>query len=124
MHNLTGNDFLSGIVRDLKMEHKELLYFLSLQIKLYQHLIQKRDAQAPLTLREKEFIELYEDAMNHQSKTGTRVKRQNKFPKRKKATIDNVSDGWWYNDKKKQEIYNIGKAKLKPCNLERSVPIW
>ena len=43
------------------MEHKELLYFLSLQIKLYQHLIQKRDAQAPLTLREKEFIELYED---------------------------------------------------------------
>ena len=90
MHNLTGNDFLSGIVRDLKMEHKELLYFLSLQIKLYQHLIQKRDAQAPLTRREKKFIELYEDAMNHQS---TRVKRQNKFPKRKKATIDNVSDG-------------------------------
>ena len=69
MHNLTGNDFLSGIVRDLKMEHKELLYFLSLQIKPYQHLIQKRDAQAPLTLREKEFIELYEDAMNHQSST-------------------------------------------------------
>ena len=31
MHNLTGKDFLSGIVRDLKMEHKELLYFLSLQ---------------------------------------------------------------------------------------------
>ena len=93
MHNLTGNDFLSGIVRDLKMEHKELLYFLSLQKKLYQHLIQKRDAQAPLTLREKEFIELYEDSMNHQSKTGTRVKRQNKFPKCKKATIDNVSDG-------------------------------
>lgn len=93
MHNLTGNDFLSGIVRDLKMEHKKLLYFLSLQIKLYQHLIQKRDAQAPLTRREKEFIELYEDAMNHQSKTGTRVKRQNKFPKRKKATIGNVSGG-------------------------------
>ena len=90
MHNLTGNDFLSGIVRDLKMEHKERLYFLSLQKKLYQHLIQKRDAQAPLTLRE---IELYEDAMNHQGKTGTRVKRQNKYPKRKKATIDNVSDG-------------------------------
>ena len=35
MHNLTGKDFLSGIVRDLKMEHKELLYFLSLQIKLF-----------------------------------------------------------------------------------------
>lgn len=37
MHNLTGNDFLSEIVRDLKMEHKELLYFLSLQVKLYQY---------------------------------------------------------------------------------------
>lgn len=49
-----------------------------------------------MTLREKEFIELYEDAMNHQSKTGTRVKRQNKFPKRKKAAIDNVSDGRWF----------------------------
>ena len=46
-----------------------------------------------MTLREKEFIELYEDAMNHQSKTGTGVKRQIKSPKRKKATIDNVSDG-------------------------------
>ena len=44
-------------------------------------------------LREKEFVELYEDAMNHQSKTGTGVKRQNKFPKCKKATIGNVSDG-------------------------------
>ena len=51
------------------------------------------NAHADNELREKEFIELYEDAMNHQSKTGTRVKRQNKFPKRKKATIDNVSDG-------------------------------
>ena len=49
----------------------------------------------PLTLREKEFIELYEDAMNHQSKTGTRVKRQNKFPKRKKppSTMSVMADG-------------------------------
>lgn len=46
-----------------------------------------------MTLREKEFIELYEDTMNHQSKIGTRVKRQNKFLKRQKATIGNVSDG-------------------------------
>ena len=46
-----------------------------------------------MTLREKDFIELYEDAMNRQSKTGTRVKRQNTVPKRKQATIDNDSDG-------------------------------
>ena len=46
-------------------------------------------------LREKEFIELYEDAMNHQSKTGPRVKRQNKFQKRKKppSTMSVMADG-------------------------------
>ncbi len=46
-----------------------------------------------MTLRGKKFIVLYEDAMYHQSKTGTGVKRQNIFPKCQKATTDNVSDG-------------------------------
>lgn len=31
--------------------------------------------------------------LEHQSKTGAKVKRENKSPKRKKATTDNVSDG-------------------------------
>ncbi len=123
MHELTGNTFLSQMVKDLKMDHKELLYHLSLHLysttrlaairgqsdrnirkvrdtytrklqkKLYRHLIQKRNNGGALTLREKEFISLYEEAMEHQSKTGTKVKRENKSPKRKKATTDNVSDG-------------------------------
>lgn len=123
MHELTGNTFLSKMVKDLKMDHKELLYYLSLHLysttrlaairgqsdrnirkvrdtytrklqkKLYRHLIQKRNNGGVLTLREKEFISLYEEAMEHQSKTGAKVKRENKSPKRKKATTDNVSDG-------------------------------
>lgn len=123
MHELTGNTFLSKMVKDLKMDHKELLYYLSLHLysttrlaairgqsdrnirkvrdtytrklqkKLYRHLIQKRNNGGVLTLREKEFISLYEEALEHQSKTGTKVKRENKSPKRKKATTDNVSDG-------------------------------
>ena len=123
MHELTGNTFLSKMVKNLKMDHKELLYYLSLHLysttrlaairgqsdrnirkvrdtytrklqqKLYRYLIQKRNNGGVLTLREKEFISLYEEAMEHQSKTGTKVKRENKSPKRKKATTDNVSDG-------------------------------
>ena len=123
MHELTGNTFLSQMVKDLKMDHKELLYYLSLHLysttrlaairgqsdrnirkvrdtytrklqkKLYRHLIQKRNNGGVLTLREKEFISLYEEALEHQSTTGAKVKRENKSPKRKKATTDNVSDG-------------------------------
>ena len=68
-------------------------YTRKLQKKLYSYLRQRRSNNIPLSLREKEFISLYEEAMKHQSKTGTRVKRENKSPKRKKATTDNVSDG-------------------------------
>lgn len=123
MYELTGNTFLSRMVKDLKMEHKELLYYLSLHLysttrlasirgqsdrnirkvrdtytrklqkKLYRHLIQKRNNGGVLTLREKEFLSLYAEALEHQSKTGAKVKRENKSPKRKKATTDNVSDG-------------------------------
>ena len=32
MHELTGNTFLSKMVKDLKMDHKELLYYLSLHL--------------------------------------------------------------------------------------------
>ena len=123
MHELTGNTFLSKMVKDLKMDHKELLYYLSLHLysttrlaairgqsdrnirkvrdtytrklqkKQYRHLIQKRNNGGVLTLREKEFISLYEEALEHQSTTGAKVKRENKSSKRKKATTDNVSDG-------------------------------
>ena len=123
MHELTGNTFLSKLVKDLKMDHKELLYYLSLHLystarlakirgqsdrnirkvrdtytrklqkKFYRHLIQRKNDGGVLTLREKEFLFLYEEALEHRSKTGAKVKRENKSPKRKKATTDNVSDG-------------------------------
>ena len=123
MHELTGNTFLSQMVKDLKMDHKELLYYLSLHLysttrlaairgqsdrnirkvrdtytrklqkKLYRHLIQRKNDAGVLTLREKEFLSLYEEALEHQSKTGAKVKRENKSPKCKRATTDNVSDG-------------------------------
>lgn len=123
IHELTGNTFLSKMVKDLKMDHKELLYYLSLHLysttrlakirgqsdrnirkvrdtytrklqkKLYRHLIQRKNDGGVFTPREKEFLSLYEEALEHQSKTGAKVKRENKSPKRKKATTDNVSDG-------------------------------
>ena len=88
MHELTGNTFLSKMVKDLKMDHKELLYYLSLHLysttrlakirgqsdrnirkvrdtytrklqkKLYRHLIQRKNDGGVLTLREKEFLSL------------------------------------------------------------------
>ena len=123
MHELTANWFLSKSVKELKPEHKELLYYLSLRLystvqmaelrgqsdrnirkvrdtytrklqkNLYQHLIKRRDVGRSLSLREKEFILLYEEAMTHPSQTGTKVRRENKSPKRKKATTESVSDG-------------------------------
>ena len=116
MHNLTADGFLSGIVQNLKEEHKEVLYFLSLrqyrtavlgmmrgqsdrnirkvrdtytrklQRQLYDHLRGKQDRR--MTLREKEFVTLYSASLEQEGKTGAKVKRENKTPKRKPATLE------------------------------------
>ena len=116
MHDLTADGFLSGIVKDLKEEHKEVLYYLSLRLhsttklaalrgqsdrnirkirdtytrklqrQLYDHLCEKQERR--LTLREKEFMTLYSAALEQEGKTGAKVRRENKTPKRKKATLD------------------------------------
>ena len=121
MHELTADGFLSSLVKNLKMEHKEVLYFLSLRLysasklaelrgqsdrnirkvqdtytrklqrKLYDHL--KSKAAGSLSLREREFISLYEVALEQKGKTQARVKKENKSPKRKKATLDGIKDG-------------------------------
>ena len=110
------------------MDHKELLYYLSLHLysttrlakirgqsdrnirkvrdtytrklqkKLYRYLIQKRNNGGVLTLREKEFISLYEEAMEHQSKTGTKVKREKNPRNAKKPplTMSVMADGGRY----------------------------
>lgn len=123
MHELTSDWFLSYLVKNLKMEHKEVLYFLSLRLysasklaqlrgqsdrnirkvrdtytrklqrKLYDHLSGMQESGEPLSLREREFIRLYEAALEQKGKTGARVKKENKTPKRKKATLDDSKDG-------------------------------
>ena len=118
MHDLTADSFLSGIVKNLKEEHKEVLYFLylrlystralaevrgqsdrnvrkvrdtytrKLQRQLYDHLCKQQEQEQSLSLREKEFMALYAAALEQEGKTGAKVKRENKTPKRKKATLD------------------------------------
>ena len=115
MHNLTADGFLSGIVQNLKEEHKEVLYFLSLrqyrtaalgmmrgqsdrnirkirdtytrklQRQLYNHLCEKQDRR--MTLREKEFVTLYSASLEQEGKAGAKVKRENKTPKRKQPSL-------------------------------------
>ena len=121
MHKLTADSFLSRLVKNLKMEHKEILYFLSLRLysasklaqlrgqsdrnirkvrdtytrklqrKLYDHL--KTKAAGSLSLREREFLSLYEAALTQKGKMQARVKKENKTPRRKKATLDDTKDG-------------------------------
>lgn len=113
MHQLTTDPFLSKIVKNLKEEHKEVLYFLSLRLystvkvaamrgqsdrnirklrdtytrklqhQLYEHLVQKRK----LTLREREFLYLYAASLEQDGKNGAKVKRENKTPPRKKGGL-------------------------------------
>lgn len=114
MHEQTGDPFLSGVVKNLTGAHKEILYFLSLRLcsttrlaairgqsdrnirkvrdtytrnlqrQLYQHLCKKKENES-LSLREKEFLALYEAALADTSRLSAKVKRENKYPKRKKA---------------------------------------
>ena len=123
MHELTADWFLSYLVKNLKMEHKDILYFLSLRLysasklaklrgqsdrnirkvrdtytrklqrKLYDHLSLMQECEESLSLREREFITLYEAALEQKGKTGARVKKENKTPRRKKATLDDGKAG-------------------------------
>lgn len=116
MHQLTADPFLSRIVNELSDLHKETLYLLSLQYlstaqiacmrdqsdrnirklrdhytkklqkQLFNHLLQKTQQNKSLTFREKEFLGLYETALNNGDDTKVKVKRENKYPKRKKNT--------------------------------------
>lgn len=121
MHDLTADGFLSGIVKDLKEEHKEVMYYLALRLysttklaalrgqsdrnirkvrdtytrklqrRLYDHLCKK--AERHLTLREKEFMSLFSASLELEGKTGAKVKRENKTPKRKKPPLTYSKDG-------------------------------
>ena len=116
MHQLIGDPFLSQMVKNLSEEQKEVLYFLSLQLfsttalaqvrnqsdrnirkirdtytrklqrQLYGHLLQKKAAGEVLSNREQEFLSLYEAALEKKGSSAAKVKRENKYPTRKKAT--------------------------------------
>ena len=118
MHNLTADPFLSKIIQELNVDHKEVLYFLSLRLysttrlaqlrgqsdrnirklrdtytrklqkKLYAHLIQKPS----LTLREQEFVTLYAASLEANGKKSAKVRRENKTPPRKKSGLTDGSN--------------------------------
>ena len=109
MHQLTTNPFISRMVQSLSDLHKETLYFLSLQLyntsrlatirnqsdrnirklrdnytkkmqqQLYGHLCKKKG----LSAREKEFLSLYKAALEESSAENVKVKKENKYPRRK-----------------------------------------
>ena len=113
MHQLTGDAFLSKIVENLSADQKEVLYFLSLQLystarlalvreqsdrnirkvrdtytrklqrQLYGHLCRKKEEA--LTNREREFLSKYTEALEEKGTTRARVKKETKYPKRRKA---------------------------------------
>ena len=112
MHQLTANPFISRMIQQLSDLHKETLYCLSLQFystsrlakmreqsdrnirklrdnytkkmqqQLYGHLCKKKG----LSAREKEFLSLYKAALEESSAENVKVKKENKYPRRKRKT--------------------------------------
>ena len=112
MHQLTANPFISRMIQQLSDLHKETLYFLSLQLystsrlaslreqsdrnirklrdnytkkmqqQLYGYLCKKKG----LSAREKEFLSLYKAALEESSAENVKVKKENKYPTRKRKT--------------------------------------
>ena len=123
MHELTANEFISGIVRNLSEEHKEVLFYLSLRLysatrlaalrgqsdrnirklrltihkklqrAFYQHLQEKQEAGGSLTLREQEFFRVFGELLQTMGKNAV-IRPENKTPPRKKkAILDDAMDG-------------------------------
>ena len=112
MHQLTANPFISRMVQQLSDLHKETLYFLSLQLyrtsrlatirnqsdrnirklrdnytkkmqqQLYGYLCKKKG----LSAREKEFLSFYKAALEASKAESVKVKKENKYPTRKRKT--------------------------------------
>lgn len=123
MHELTADEFISDMVRDLSEEHKEVLYFLSLRLysatklaalrgqsdrnirklrltihkklqrAFYQHLQEKQEFGGSLTLREQEFFRVFGELLQTMGKNAV-IRPENKTPPRKKkAVLDEAKDG-------------------------------
>ena len=123
MHELTANEFISNLIRNLSDEHKEVLFYLSLRLysatrlaalrgqsdrnirklrmtiqkklqrRMYEHLSEKLEKDYSITLREREFVEEYEALLQTMGKDAV-IRRENKTkPRKKKAALDEVKDG-------------------------------
>ena len=123
MHELTADEFISNMIRNLSEEHKEVLFYLSLRLysttrlaalrgqsdrnirklrmtihkklqrAFYQHLREKQEAGGSLTLREQEFFRVFGELLQTMGKNAV-IRPENKTPPRKKKTVlDEVEDG-------------------------------
>ncbi len=118
LHELTANRFISELIKNLSIEHKEVLYYLSikqystarvgairgqsdrnirklrktihkkLQKKMYKHLLERQKNGLYLTLRERQFIEEYTALLAELGKEAV-IRRENTTkPRNKKAALD------------------------------------
>ena len=123
MHELTADEFISNMIRNLSEEHKEVLFYLSLRLysttrlaalrgqsdrnirklrltihkklqrAFYQHLQEKQAAGNSLTLREQEFFRVFGELLQTMGKNAV-IRPENKTPPRKKKTVlDEAKDG-------------------------------
>ena len=123
MHELTANEFISNLIRNLSDEHKEVLFYLSLRLysatrlaalrgqsdrnirklrmtiqkklqrRMYEHLSEKLEKDYSITLREREFVEEYEALLQTMGKDAV-IRRENKTkPRKMKAALDDDKDG-------------------------------
>lgn len=113
MHELTADEFISNMIRNLSEEHKEVLFYLSLRLysitrlaalrgqsdrnirklrltihkklqrAFYQHLQEKQAAGNSLTLREQEFFRVFGELLQTMGKDAV-IRRENKTKPRKK----------------------------------------
>lgn len=113
MHELTADEFISNLIRNLSDEHKEVLFYLSLRLysttrlaalrgqsdrnirklrttirkklqgSFYQHLLEKQEAGGGMTLREREFFRVFGEHLQTMGKDAV-IRRENKTKPRKK----------------------------------------
>ena len=122
LHELTANRFISDLIKNLSLDHKEVLYYLSikqystvrtgairgqtdrnirklrktihkrLQKKMYKHLLERQKNGLYLTLRERQFIEEYAALLAELGKEAV-IRRENTTkPRNKKAALDESKD--------------------------------
>lgn len=122
LHELPSNLFISNLIKNLSLDHKEVLYYLSvkrygtvrtgairgqtdrnirklrktihkkLQRKMYKHLLERQKKGLYLPLRERQFIEEFEALIAELGKDAV-IRRENTTkPRNNKAALDESKD--------------------------------